>query len=1219
MKKEVTDNNKLPNKEMNNFRLMTQLIELKKHKKAYKICEQILKKYPKNGETLAVKGYLLNLLDEKNKEEAFKFIKEGIKNNLFSSFCWYLYGCLYKMYKNYDESLKCFMKAIQLNKYDYKALKEACILLLYLKKYEQFKDLRLDMYKDSAKSVRDKAILIFSFHLLKNYEKCYVIIKQIENDLVNDNDLTSNERHDLLIYMSEILLEGKMYNECLVFLKMHEKELIDKLWFYQMMGLIYLYENNFLQANFFFKEAFSINYENINLLLLILFTENNYYIKNKKNDKERIGRIIDETDNTNLLQNESDKKTLSSLFYLDYKNEHKINEKVDINKNVKVLLHDCILDIYGSDRNLKLLSKIDKNILNDYVCKNLEMHKYDVYTISEFNNFVNINLIDESKFKDNLDSNNVDEYINSLKINLKKESSNLQSNKDIYSYNNVHWSMIFDVDLLYCYKRKFEKNMNTLYYYKIKNLNEEEEDCFESYFKNLQRIYDKSNLLKIFPLHFYNEKRFFYYVEKLLRSLCFQNSLTIFSYFKSLFTFKNIKIILFILHKYIDNYDKTKEIFSFFDDNYNNCNNSNSLMENIRKVKKMNNINDHENNFEKRECLLENDLKSDLVEQNRNINDINEMKNEKINSKAYNNIEKTDGDNEKRHTEELENGKNTVKENQLENFIEEKEVLNNMMGISPLGRESKKSENGDEIKFDKEKKEIKIDIKKVCLTEEEKNEYFVLCLYSFISQIYDYINCTKEALNFIDKGINNIKYKKNEHIKYELIFIKGIIYKRNGNYLESYKYLEQCRNHNVDDRFINTKTVKTCLKCGLIKDAKKTATLFTNPLDNNFLKNINETQCFWLEYNISLSYINNHPNIHLNSFLNSQKNNIYNFNDDEKSGNNSDDFNLKKSILLDNDINSKSKFSDYSKGLNLLHMAHKQFIDIHEDQICFYHYALRKMLFKTYRHLLYMTGNIFSSRFYRKIGKNIIKILLNMHDYDISEKDDLNKNNKKKNKSNTSNQEDNEFYECIKNDPLENSLIYMNTFLSQPNIDLSVYKLNYEIIKRKDKDPVKMINNILKIKSIFPHHNYNHKLAPLISHYLYTVSLDHINEDMKKEITTKLNEIFNLNHPEYNDELLKQIRIKYMNDFIKFFNEHKKGDLCYYQAALEMYIDCNEAIDERLLKDIELNPEKNKLGRCFKFLKFLIKNRKKYPELVDIMNSFKVLCAEVFPLATAFH
>ncbi|CRH02858.1 N-alpha-acetyltransferase 15, NatA auxiliary subunit, putative [Plasmodium relictum] len=1216
MKKEVADNNKLPNKEMNNFRLMTQLIELKKHKKAYKICEQILKKYPKNGETLAVKGYLLNLLDEKNKEEAFKFIKEGIKNNLFSSFCWYLYGCLYKIYKNYDESLKCFMKAIQLNKYDYKALKEACILLLYLKKYEQFKDLRLDMYKDSAKGVRDKAVLIFSFHLLKNYEKCYVVIKQIENELFNDNDLTSNEKHDLLIYMSEILLEGKMYNECLVFLKIHEKELIDKLWLYQMMGLIYLYENNFSQANFFFKEAFSFNYENLNLLLLILFTENNYNIGNKRNNNEGIKRMVDEKDNVNLLQSGSDeKRTISSLFYLDYKNEHKVSEKVNINKNVKVLLHDCILDIYGSDRNLKLLSKMDKNILNDYVCHNLEMHKYDIYTISEFNNFVNINLIDESKFKSNLDSSNVNEYINSLKINLKKENISLSSNKDIYSYNNIHWSEIFDVDLLYCHKRKFEKNMNILYFYKIKNFNEEEENCFENYFKNLQRKYAKSNLLKIFPLHFYNEKKFSYYVEKLLRSLCFQNSLTIFSYFKSLFTFKNIKIILFLLHKYIDNYDKVKEIYSFFDDEYNNCNDSSSLTENIQKENKMKNISNNVNNdFEKREFILENDLKNNMIEQNVDTNEEDEKKN----NKSAKNIKKENSDSEKCYGTKLEERKNGINEKRLEDFIEEKEELNNMIAISSLGRESKKDEK--EVKnSDKEKKEIKIDLKRERLTKEEKNEYFILCIYSFISQLYDYINCTKEALNLIDKGINNIKYKKNEPIKYELIFIKGIIYKRNGSYLESYKYLEQCRNYNVDDRFINTKTIKTCLKCGLIKDARKIATLFTNPLDNNFLKNINETQCFWLEYNISLSYINNHPNIHLNNYLNPEESNIYNFNDDDKSINNSNNFNLKKIILLDNELISKNKFNDYSKGLNLLHLAHKQFIDIHEDQICFYHYALRKMLFKTYRHLLYMTGNIFSSRFYRKIGKNIIKILLNMHDYNISEKNESNKNSKKKNKLNTSNQEDNEFYEHIKNDPLENSMIYMNTFLSQPNVDISVYKLNYEIIKRKDKDYVKMINIILKMKSIFPHHNYNHKMAPLISHYLCTVSLNNMNEEIKKEITNKLNQIFNLNHSEYKDELLKQMRKKYIDDFIQFFNDHKKGDLCYYQSALEMYIECDETIDERLLRNIEINPEKNKLERCFKFLKFLIKNKKKYPELVDVINNFKDICKNVFPLAIAFH
>ncbi|KJP87386.1 hypothetical protein AK88_02943 [Plasmodium fragile] len=1253
MKKEAADDNKLTNKEMNNFRLMTQLIELKKHKKAFKICEQILKKYPKNGETLAVKGYLLNLIDEKNKEEAFKLIKEGIVNNISSSFCWYLYGCLYKMYKNNDEALKCYLKALKLNRYDYKALKEACVLLLYLGRYEEFKDLRIDVYKDTVKGVRDKAMLIFSFHLLKQYEKCSIIINQVQDELatkgsgsqnpIKGNDLSPSEKHDLLIYMCEIMLEGKLYTECLKLLKKHEEQLVDKLWYNKILGLVYLFQDNFEEANLHFRKAFELNYENLNILLLILYTERTCTL----DGGVRNGEAEEES---------KQGRTLSSLFFLDYKNEHKMDEQVNVDENVKVLLHEFILDIYGSNRNMKLLARKEKNIFNDYVCHNWGMKRYDVYTLSEFNNFVNINLVDKEHFKENLHVHNIEEYINSMRKSVHKEMSNISKGDDVSSYNIIHWSEKLGVDIQYSYKKKFEKCMNMIHFYKIKNFNEEEENCFENYFKNLQKKYKHSNLLKIFPLYFYNEKKFAFHVEKLLRSLCFQKCLTIFSYFRPFFTYKNLRILLFLLNKYIENYERVGDIPSFdcgpACGEIGGCHDclgvdmgqagEESLQKEAQGWTK-------EAPFEKREFM---------PEQNHEENHIN---GEAINGDLLTSDDKI-------HLEKSTNGEETPQisseKKHVDSFLDETEEMKNIIGMAtPLGvgagaeKPGKKDQNGKKgnekgsgkkgTNEGKEKKEIKLDLKKVTLTEEERKEYFILCIYSFISQLYDYINCAKESLTLLKDRSNKMTFKANESLKQELLFIKGLIYKRNGNYLQAYRHLEECRLANIGDRYINSKTVKTCLKCGLIKDAKKMASIFTNPLDNNFMKNINETQCFWLEYSISQSYINNHPNIHLGKYLTLGPDKLYDFGDVEEEGSQEGGENLvnglnkgeeaingskenpssekpklklHKSILVDNDMLGRNEFNDYSRGLHYLHMGHKQFIDIHEDQICFYYYTIRKMLYRSYRHLLFLTSEIFASRFYRKFGKALIKALLHIHDCGLLKKNDMNKKSKKKTKPSVATQEESDIYEHIKNDPLENAMMYMKTFLSQPNVDLSVYKLKFDIERRSPgKDYALMIDTLLTMKSIFPHHNYNYKFGPCISYYLCTVRLDSASEESRKEITSKLNDLLGLNHCEYSSELLKKVRTQYIEDFVKFFNKHKKGDLRYYQSALEMYLDCGEKVDKGLLEKDNIDPKKNKLTRCFKFLRFLIKWQGMHVELVPLLDHFKTCCREAFPLATAFQ
>ncbi|CAD2114366.1 hypothetical protein YYG_00603 [Plasmodium vinckei petteri] len=1221
MKKDGNDNNKLPTKEMNNFRLMTQMIELKKYKKALKTCEQILKKHPKNGETLSVKGYLLNLIDENNKEEAFKYAKEGIINNLSSNFCWYLYGCLYKNYKNYEEALKCYMKSIKLNKHDHKAIKEASVILLYLNKYEQFKDLRIDTYKESAKGPKDKALVIFAYHLLKQYEKCYHLIKQVEEDLFiidvgndqgdktnnSNNIITANEKQQLLVYMSEILLEGKMYKECIQFLNKHKQLENDKLWYNQMLGLIYLYENDMSKANKYFKEAFSVNSENLNILLLILFTEKEIYIDEEKNSSNNKNGALEGSDNA----------SLSSLFYLDYKDEHKMNEKVKINENVKVLLHESILDIYGSKKNLKLLSYINKNILNDYVCHNLEMKKYDVYTVSELKNFTNINPINPENFKKGIDESSVDKFIELLKEDIKKECQNINNNT-AENYNNIQWSNKIGFDLFYYPKKRVEKSMDILYFYKIKNLNDKEEKCIETYFTNLQNKYENSNLLKIFPLYFYNETKFSYYIEKLFRNLCFQKCFTIFNYIKPILTYKNVKILLFLLHKYIKIYDETNKLCEFDNDYVSRDNNSNSYV--------INNI--EKNDFEKREDSI----------------------NETLNGNSDKNKTLEEGS-RCNGTIEINNKSDEV-ENEANYMSNEKNKMKNMIGSSSsLGMYVEGMQNGNldnknkmnkgtttQLKDKKPKEEIKPKLNKKILTKEERDEIFMLCIYSFISQLYDYINCVKDSLYFIDKCINNIKHKINEEFKYELIFTKGLIYKRNGNYLMAFKYLDICRNHNIGDRFINSKTVKVGLKCGLIKYSRKMATIFINPLDNNFLKNITDTQCFWIEYALALSYFNRHMNIHLNGSINEQGEKLYQF----KTGSSNDISNdisvinlgqvisdengreqvtLSSKVIADNDLLSRNEHNDYSKSLFYLHLGHKQFIDIHEDHLCFYYYVLRKVLYRSYRHLLYMSGHIFSSRFYRRFGKLLIKICIHMNDIGMKPKTDQSKNNKKKNKSNTTPNptEDKEIYEHMKKDPLENAMIYMNTFLSQPNADISVYALNYEIERRRGNDYVKLINIINEIKKLFPHHNYYYKLAPLISHYLYSVSKDNVDDEKMKEIATNLNTILGLNYDTYNEEILKKERTNYINNFMKFFNENKKGDLRYLQSAFEIYIHCNEKISNDILLNEYMDPRKNKLGRCFKFFTFLLNHKKNHSELSEATNRFKGLCKEAYPLATAFQ
>lgn len=70
----------LPKKEADMFRNLVKQYEIKQYKKAIRLANTVLKKYPNHGETLAMKGLTLSHMNKK--EEAQELVKLGLRNDL---------------------------------------------------------------------------------------------------------------------------------------------------------------------------------------------------------------------------------------------------------------------------------------------------------------------------------------------------------------------------------------------------------------------------------------------------------------------------------------------------------------------------------------------------------------------------------------------------------------------------------------------------------------------------------------------------------------------------------------------------------------------------------------------------------------------------------------------------------------------------------------------------------------------------------------------------------------------------------------------------------------------------------------------------------------------------------------------------------------------------------------------------------------------------------
>jgi outer membrane protein assembly factor BamD (BamD/ComL family) len=70
----------LPKKEQDMFRTLQKHYDMKQYKKALKQADAILKKFPRHGETLAMKGLTFSSMGKG--EEAHACVKEGLMNDM---------------------------------------------------------------------------------------------------------------------------------------------------------------------------------------------------------------------------------------------------------------------------------------------------------------------------------------------------------------------------------------------------------------------------------------------------------------------------------------------------------------------------------------------------------------------------------------------------------------------------------------------------------------------------------------------------------------------------------------------------------------------------------------------------------------------------------------------------------------------------------------------------------------------------------------------------------------------------------------------------------------------------------------------------------------------------------------------------------------------------------------------------------------------------------
>ena len=218
--------NGLQPKEATLFKSIVKHYETKQYKKGLKAADAVLKKVPEHGETLAMKGLILNC--QERKTEAYELVALGVKKDIRSHVCWHVYGLLYRSDREYLKAIKCYRSALRHDPENVQILRDLSLLQVQMRDLDGFVETRKKLLTLKPTNKNNWFTFAVSEHLSGRKKEAAGIIQSFEDTLEGAPE-NEYEHSEMLLYKNMLLEEQGLKDECLEHLVKHEKEIVDGL------------------------------------------------------------------------------------------------------------------------------------------------------------------------------------------------------------------------------------------------------------------------------------------------------------------------------------------------------------------------------------------------------------------------------------------------------------------------------------------------------------------------------------------------------------------------------------------------------------------------------------------------------------------------------------------------------------------------------------------------------------------------------------------------------------------------------------------------------------------------------------------------------------------------------------------------------------------------------------------------------------------------------
>ncbi|XP_034778241.2 N-alpha-acetyltransferase 16, NatA auxiliary subunit-like [Acipenser ruthenus] len=221
----------LSHKESNLFKRILKCYEQKQYKNGLKFCKTILSNamFAEYGGTLPLhmKGLALNCLGKK--EEAFEFVRKGLRSDLKSHVCLHVYGLLLRSDKKYDEAIKCYRNALKLDKDNLQILMDLSLLQIQMRDLEGYRETRYQLLQLRPTQRASWIGYAIAYHLLKDCDTALRLLEEFRKTQQVPPNKIDYESSELLLYQNEVMREASLFQEALEHIETYEKQMCDKL------------------------------------------------------------------------------------------------------------------------------------------------------------------------------------------------------------------------------------------------------------------------------------------------------------------------------------------------------------------------------------------------------------------------------------------------------------------------------------------------------------------------------------------------------------------------------------------------------------------------------------------------------------------------------------------------------------------------------------------------------------------------------------------------------------------------------------------------------------------------------------------------------------------------------------------------------------------------------------------------------------------------------